>query len=103
MSHGIPFFVFIIVSAVATIVVRLIPYYLSGTDHMPPYLKRCMRLLPVAAIGALIFPGVVTDFGTQWYAGIAGILAAALLGLKKLPMIASIVTSIIVTYLVLLI
>jgi len=101
MSHGIPYVVYILASALATVLVRAIPYYVALPQNLPPFLKRCMKLLPVAAIGALIFPGAVTDFGAQWFAGILGVLAAFLLGLKKLPMVISIVASIVVTYLVL--
>jgi branched-subunit amino acid transport protein len=102
MSHGIPFFVYILASAAATILVREIPYWFSFLDKCPPFLKKCMKLLPIAALGALIFPGVLTDFlskGEAWYPGVLGILAAFLIGLRKLPMVVSIVASILVTYL----
>jgi branched-subunit amino acid transport protein len=101
MSHGIPIVVYILASALATLIVRLIPFFGKRLGATTPFLYRCMHLLPVAAIGALVFPGAITDFQARWYAGLLGVLAAFLVGMKKLPMIASIAISIVVTYLVL--
>lgn len=104
MSHGIPYFVYILASAAATLLVRELPYWVSFLTKLPPFLKKCMRLLPVAALGALIFPGTITDFlshGAAWYPGVLGVLAAFVIGLFRLPMIVSIGASVLVTYLAL--
>lgn len=56
-----------------------------------------MLLLPVAALGALIFPLALTDFGAMWYAGLVGVLAAFLVSLFRGPMILSIVVALVST------
>ena len=51
-----------------------------------------MMLLPVASLGALIFPLALTDFSSEWMAGLVGVAAAFLTSvLLKCPMIAAIV------------
>ncbi|MFA6846289.1 MAG: AzlD domain-containing protein [Sphaerochaetaceae bacterium] len=99
MSHNIPYFVYILASAVATILVRAIPYYASFLNHLPPFLNKCLRLLPIAALGALICPGAFWDFNPTWYAGVMGVGVAYILAWFKMPMIIPIIASIFVTYL----
>lgn len=102
MSPTIPAFVIILCSAAATFAVRALPYYASFVDKLPPFLMKCLRLLPIAALGPLIFPGVITDFHSQWYAGLVGVLCSAFIAYKKGGMIFPILLSIVVTYIMLL-
>lgn len=97
MSPMIP----ILVSAVATMIVRLLPYYATWLDRLPPFFARALRLLPIAALGPLIFPGVVLDYGTQWWAGLSGISVAALVAWKQRGMVLPILLSIFTTWAVL--
>lgn len=101
--QGIPTWVYFLAGAFLTALIKEIPYWVKGLDKLPPFLMRCMNVLPIAAIGALVFPGAVTDFGPRWYAGIAGVVVAFLIGLGKKPMIVSIVASILVCYLLLIV
>jgi branched-subunit amino acid transport protein len=101
MRNGIPIFVYILATALATFLVRALPYYASFLDRLPKFLAKCLRLLPIAALGALIFPGVITDFHTQWYAGLLGVCIAFLLAYFKRGMIFPILFSVLVTYLAL--
>ncbi|WP_320127405.1 AzlD domain-containing protein [uncultured Sphaerochaeta sp.] len=102
MTTEIPIFVYIFVTAFATFLVRALPYYASFLDRLPRFIGKCLRLLPIAALGALIFPGVITDFHGQWYAGLLGIAASFLIAYYKRGMIFPILASVLVTYLVLL-
>lgn len=84
--------------SLATLLPRIIPYFASRyLSHLPRFIRKCMLLLPVAALGALIFPLALTDFGAMWYAGLAGVLAAFLVSLFRGPMILSIVVALVST------
>jgi branched-subunit amino acid transport protein len=96
------FVVPILVSALATFIPRVIPYWVSFLDKLPPLLSRMLRLLPIAALGPLIFPGVFLDYVPHLYSGFAGISAAFILAYFKGGMILPILSSIVVTYLALL-
>jgi branched-subunit amino acid transport protein len=91
----------ILLSALATAIVRLLPYYATWLDRLPPLLSKSLRLLPIAALGPLIFPGVILDYGSQWYAGLAGIGIAALFSWRRNGMIIPILLSIATTWVLL--
>ncbi len=93
----------IILSAIVTQIPRTIPYFLSFTEKLPKRVRKCMMLLPVAALGALIFPTVLTDFGGEWYAGLSGAVVAFLASRMRLPMIGAIIIALLVTSLCLVI
>ncbi|AEV28595.1 Branched-chain amino acid transport protein (AzlD) [Sphaerochaeta pleomorpha str. Grapes] len=101
MRNGIPLCIYILVTALATFLVRALPYYANFLDRLPKFLAKCLRLLPIAALGALIFPGVITDFQGRWYAGLLGIGIAFLLSYFKRGMIFPILFSVLITYLAL--
>lgn len=67
----------ILACAAANYLLRVIPFFLSGGENIPPYLKRFLDYMPVVALGALIFPGIITSFPQNPAAGIAGVAAAA--------------------------
>jgi len=76
---------------------RVVPFIFSVGDNIPAYLKRFLDYMPVAALGALILPGIITSFPANPAAGIAGAAAAALTawiaGGLILPVFASIGTA----------
>lgn len=76
---------------------RVIPFIVSIGGALPPYLKRFLDYMPIAALGALIMPGIITSFPDNPAAGIAGAAAAALTawlaGGLILPVFASIGTT----------
>lgn len=100
--HGIPTLLIFSCGALATALIKELPYWIPGLDKLPPFLKKCMKLLPLAAIGALLFPGTFSDYGAQWYAGLTGAAFAFFVGYRKKPMILSITLAIVVCYLMLL-
>ncbi len=95
--------IIIILSALVTQIPRTIPYFLSFTQKLPKRIRKCMVLLPLAALGALIFPGALTDFGSDWYAGLMGVLSSFIASRFRLPMIVSIIIALLVTTLLLII
>lgn len=103
MTENHPFLVPILLSALATFLVRALPYYATFLDRLPKFLSKSLKLLPIAALGPLIFPGVILDYQQNWYAGLLGILAASIFAYRKRGMIIPILLSIGVTYLALLV
>ena len=88
----------IAVCSAVTLLPRIIPYFASSfLMRLPLFVRKCMMLLPVASLGALIFPLALTDFGPQWYAGLVGVTAAFLTSLLKGPMILAIVIALLST------
>ena len=84
--------------AAVTLLPRIIPFFASSAlSRLPRFLRKCMMLLPVAALGALIFPLALTDFGAMWYAGLIGVTAAFICSLLKGPMILAIVIALVST------
>ena len=101
---GLNKIVLIVSCAAVTLLPRIIPYFASSAlSKLPRFLRKCMMLLPVAALGALIFPLALTDFSSQWYAGLVGVAAAFICSLLKGPMILSIIIALISTTLMLLV
>jgi len=70
--------IIILACALVNYILRVVPFFISAGDNLPPYLKRFLDYMPVAALGALIFPGVLTSFPQHPAAGIAGVAAAAI-------------------------
>ncbi|HOV09580.1 MAG TPA: AzlD domain-containing protein, partial [Spirochaetota bacterium] len=91
----------ILTTAVANYSLRVIPFFISRGKDLPPYLKRFLEYLPIAALGALIFPGVINSFQQNPAAGIAGVTAAAITAWLTENLIYSVTASIAVTWYIL--
>lgn len=88
----------IVSCAAVTLLPRIVPFFASSAlSKLPGFLRKCMMLLPVAALGALIFPLAVTDFGAMWYAGLVGVVAAFMTSLLRGPMIVAIIIALVST------
>ena len=60
-----------------TFVPRLIPFVFARQLDLPPWIKKWLKFFPYAALGALIFPGILEAVpGKPGVAAGAGILAA---------------------------
>ena len=85
--------IIILVCAGVNYLLRLTPF-IAKIDNIPQYFKRFLDYMPVAALGALIFPGIVMSFPDNAMAGVAGIIAAAFMswfaGGMVIPVLASI-------------
>ncbi|MCR5732760.1 MAG: AzlD domain-containing protein [Sphaerochaetaceae bacterium] len=100
MKRGV---LMIILCSIATMLPRILPYFMPFLSRLPKFIRKCMNLLPVAALGALIFPLALTDFGSSWYAGFGGVALSFLVAYLKAPMIVSIVVALVSTTLLLII
>ena len=89
--------VIILACGAVNYILRVVPFIFTIGEDLPPYLKRFLDYMPIAALGALILPGIITSFPDNPAAGIAGAAAAALTawiaGGLILPVFASIGTA----------
>ena len=92
----------IILMAAVTFIPRLIPLLLLKDRELPPLFRRLLNAIPYAALGALIFPGVLSSVPGMPSAAIAGIGAALLVSWFRGGLIASVASSVAVVFLFLL-
>jgi branched-subunit amino acid transport protein len=60
-----------------TYIPRLLPFLFARQLDLPPWVRKWLKFFPYAALGALIFPGILTAVpGRPVLAAGAGILAA---------------------------
>ena len=70
--------------AVVTYLPRLLPALIPEDFPFPDWLRKWLRGIPYAALGALIFPGVVQVDPEQPWLGLIGGAAAFFLALLKI-------------------
>lgn len=87
--------------AVVTYVPRLLPFFLVGSKQLPPRVDVFLKCIPVAAIGALIVPGVFDAVPGAPLAAIAGIGFALFFGIWRGGIIIPVLGAVGLTYLVL--
>lgn len=82
--------------AAVTYIPRALPAFLM--DKLTPSgrmrMKRFLSLLPYTALSALIFPGVFSVDAAHPLFGVAGTAAAAVLALKKSPLIVCVLAAV---------
>ena len=81
---------------------RLIPFLLMTNKKIPKRVGAFLKCIPVAAIGALIIPGVFSATPDMPLAAISGMAFTMIYGLWKGGIIIPVLGSVVVTYLVLL-
>ncbi|BCJ85091.1 AzlD domain-containing protein [Effusibacillus dendaii] len=81
-------FVWIVVGmSVVTMLPRLLPALLMDRLHFPAWVNRWLQGTPYAALGALIFPGVLSVDPKHPLLGLAGGGIAAVLAYFRLPVL----------------
>ena len=80
-----------------TFVPRLIPMLIGRDLVLPAWIRRWLSFFPFAALGALIFPGILTVIEGRPWIGLAAGAAAALLALKAKNAIFPVLAAIAVT------
>jgi branched-subunit amino acid transport protein len=90
--------------ALVTYLPRLLPALFMDRFQFPAWFKKWLKSIPYAALGALIFPGILLVDQDQPLLGFAGGLVAAALSFLNLHitlvMAGSILTVILIQYLV---
>jgi branched-subunit amino acid transport protein len=87
--------------AAVTYVPRLLPFLFFSNAQVPRPVAAFLKCIPVAAIGALIIPGVLTATPELPQAALLGIGFTAVYGLFKGGIIVPVLGSVGVTYLAL--
>lgn len=88
----------VLAMAVVTYIPRMLPLVLLQNVDLPPYFKRFMMFIPYAALGALVFPGVLSSTGNFVGAAITGGITALLLAWAEVSLVFVIAGSIAVTF-----
>jgi branched-subunit amino acid transport protein len=91
--------IIILLCAAINYVLRVSPF-IAKIDNIPQYFKRFLDYMPVAALGALILPGIVTSFPDNPIAGVSGVIAAAFMSWFVEGMIIPVIASIGVTWII---
>ena len=100
MNNETGLFLVIAASAAVNYLIRVVPWFMSDWDRVPLFFRRFLTILPIAALGALIFPGAVTslaDTGRAW-AGFVGLAAAALTAHFSRNLIFPVAAAVLVTW-----
>ena len=87
--------------AAVTYVPRLLPFLFFSHTQIPRRVAAFLKCIPVAAIGALIIPGVVTATPDMPEAALLGLGFTAIYGFFRGGIIVPVLGSVGVTYLVL--
>ncbi|WP_265416627.1 AzlD domain-containing protein [Alkalihalobacillus deserti] len=61
--------------ALVTYIPRMLPLVFMDIEKVPEWVQAILRNVPYAALGALIFPGILTVHENSWYGMIGGIIA----------------------------
>lgn len=80
---------------------RLAPFLLLKNKTIPPRLDAFLKCIPVAAIGALIIPGVFSATPDMPLAALGGILFTLVVGWWRGGIIVPVLGSVVITYFVL--
>ena len=91
-------FLMIILMGLVTYIPRMIPAALVNKIRFGPHLEKFLKLIPYTAMSALIFPGVITVDAANPWMGIAGGSVAAVLALKKCPVMLCVLAAIAVDF-----
>lgn len=80
--------------ALVTYIPRLLPVFILDRLVLPDWVKRWLNNIPYAALGALIFPGILTVDSTHPWIGLAGGLVAVIIACFRLHLLYGIAGSI---------
>ena len=93
----------VLAMAIVTYIPRMLPMVLLRDAALPPYVMRFMRFIPYAALGALIFPGILTAAGDgEMVAAIVGAAVSLVLAYMELNVVLVIAGGIAGTFVVIL-
>ena len=91
-------FLMILLMAAVTYIPRAIPAALFHKIRFGRRMEKFLKLIPYTAMSALIFPGIITVDAANPWIGIAGGAAAALLAIKKCPVMICVLAAIAVDF-----
>ncbi|GAA0490524.1 hypothetical protein GCM10008986_15660 [Salinibacillus aidingensis] len=89
----------IIGMSIVTIVPRIIPVFLVDKASYPSWINRWLDAIPYAALGALIFPGIMTVIPDQPVIGLIGGVMAIVIAFFEVNVIFAVIGAIVTVYL----
>jgi branched-subunit amino acid transport protein len=95
---SVKYVVLIALMGLVTYIPRMLPMVLLSGTKLPPRLKTFLGYIPYAALGALIFPGILTSTGDVPSA-VCGLAVALVLAIAKLNVMIVVVGGIAAVYL----
>ncbi|MBA4492730.1 AzlD domain-containing protein [Paenactinomyces guangxiensis] len=85
--------------AVVTYLPRLLPVFILEKLSLSPAFGRWLNSIPYAALGALIFPGILSIDAANPWIGLIGGAVACLFAILRLPILVIIIGSIFAVWL----
>lgn len=92
-------FLIIIGMALVTMIPRIIPVFFVDKMKFRDWVNRWLNAIPYAALGALIFPGILSVKPDQPYIGLVGGIVAILLAYIGLNVIFVVIGAILTVFL----
>ncbi|GAA0300634.1 branched-subunit amino acid transport protein [Gracilibacillus halotolerans] len=75
--------IIIIGMALVTFIPRVLPAFIMDSIKFPEWLEKWLKAIPYAALGALIFPGIMNTIPDKpWIGLVAGVIAITLAWLR---------------------
>lgn len=93
-------FAIIIGMSLVTMIPRVIPAYIVDKVTFPDWANRWLNAIPYAALGALIFPGIMSVKAGEPHVGIIGGIVAVILSFIGLNVILVVLGAIITAFLI---
>jgi branched-subunit amino acid transport protein len=88
----------IIGMSLATMIPRFIPAFLVDRLQFRPWVNRWLNAIPYAALGALIFPGILSVIPEQPFIGILGGIVAIVLAYTGLNVVVVVLGAILTVF-----
>src|SRR5699024_569352 len=98
-NGGRPMTVLILCLFLATIITRILPAFFVTRLTLPEWLVTYLNYIPYAALGVLIFPGILSAVERPVY-GLLGAVFATVLALLRVPLFFIVLGSIVFVYLI---
>lgn len=92
--NDLSIYAIVIGMAVVTYIPRVLPTFIMGRFKMPKWVNRWLQSIPYAALGALIFPGILTVESEVPVIGIIGGAVALIISWFKVNVMFSVIGSI---------
>lgn len=89
----------IIGMSLATMIPRVIPAFIVDFLHFRDWINRWLNAIPYAALGALIFPGILSVIPDQPHIGLIGGIVAVILAYFGLNIILVVMGAVITVFL----
>ena len=93
--------VLILILTVVNVSIRVVPTFFVGKIELSENFVAFLNYIPIAALGVLVFPGILTAVETPTQGLLAGVFAAAL-GILRVPLFFIVVLSVAFVYVLML-